>query len=172
MARMLVPTLVTFVAVGLAGCAETLSFMPWEDEEPSATEQVATPAPAEPSNADLVAASTAAQPGQTEEAAGQPLTEEQLVAKGKSIAQTRCGSCHSVGPSGKSPVAGTTPLRKFRRDWTNAELREALSTGVISDHDEADPKVPSIKLSEAEIDALLAYAKAISAHNTRVPRSW
>jgi cbb3-type cytochrome oxidase cytochrome c subunit len=89
-----------------------------------------------------------------------------LAKKGKSIFASRgCNACHTIGKAGSTAagpdLAGVTERRS--QDWLKRWLKNP--TAMIGSDSIADAmvvtaknvKMPNLKLSDAEIDALLNY---------------
>ncbi len=78
-------------------------------------------------------------------------------ATGLEIAQARCATCHAVGETGASPVAGAPLFRelhtRYRFDVLEEELREGVHVG--------DTRMPQFAFTIAETDALIAYLRTL-----------
>lgn len=83
--------------------------------------------------------------------------EDEMVAKGRQIAEAACSPCHAVGPSGASPKAEAPLFRELGRKYPVDSLQETLAEGVLVGH----PEMPEVKMTEAEIGAFIAYLKTI-----------
>jgi mono/diheme cytochrome c family protein len=92
-----------------------------------------------------------------------------LIDSGRALVESRCARCHAVAESGTSPYPGAQPFRKLGARWTRDQLRTALRIGIIAEHDEAEPRVPPMKLTDPEIDALLAYLSSIATPEAPAP---
>jgi mono/diheme cytochrome c family protein len=90
---------------------------------------------------------------------------------GQALAEQRCARCHAIGATGTSPYPGAQPFRNLGRRWWRGQLRDALKTGIIVEHDKADARVPPMKLNDAEIDALLAYLESIATKENPAPKA-
>jgi mono/diheme cytochrome c family protein len=88
---------------------------------------------------------------------------------GQALAEQRCSRCHAIGRDGTSPYPGAQPFRNFGRRWRQGQLRDALRTGIIVEHDKADVRVPPMKLNDAEIDALFVYLDSIATKENPAP---
>lgn len=82
---------------------------------------------------------------------------ETLVGKGRDIAMTRCGACHSLARSGASPHRDAPPLRDIARRYPVAGLAEAFAEGITVGHKD----MPEFILEPPEIDALLAFMETL-----------
>lgn len=90
---------------------------------------------------------------------------------GQALVEQRCSRCHAVGATGTSPYPGAQSFRNLGRRWGRGQLRDALKTGIIVEHDTADARVPPMKLNDAEIDALLKYLDSIATPENPAPRA-
>ena len=78
---------------------------------------------------------------------------EDLVERGRIIADTFCASCHATGATDESPLPEAPPFRTFKERWPVEVLAEALAEGLTSGH----PDMPVVTMTPGEIDAFLAY---------------
>lgn len=87
------------------------------------------------------------------------------IAEGEAIARARCGVCHAVGATDESPAwANTnTAFRALSDRFPIPMLQKALSSGVISGHDE----MPGFQFSLHEITALVAYIDSFAPQEKR-----
>jgi mono/diheme cytochrome c family protein len=90
---------------------------------------------------------------------------------GQALAEQRCARCHAVGREGTSPYPGAQPFRNLGRRWWRGQLREALRTGIIAEHDRSDVRLPPMKLDDAEIDVFLAYLNTIATPANPAPKA-
>lgn len=90
---------------------------------------------------------------------------------GQALVEQRCARCHAVGRTGVSPYPGAQPFRNLGRRWRRGQLRDALRTGIIVEHDTAEARVPPMKLTDPEIDALLGYLDSIATEENPAPRA-
>jgi len=90
---------------------------------------------------------------------------------GLALVEQRCSRCHAIGATDTSPYPGAQAFRNFGRRWWRGQLRDALKTGIIVEHDTAEARVPPMKLSDAEIDALLAYLDSIATKENPAPKA-
>jgi mono/diheme cytochrome c family protein len=90
---------------------------------------------------------------------------------GQALAEQRCARCHAIGRDGTSPYPGAQPFRNFGRRWRRGQLRDALRTGIIVEHDQAEARVPPMKLTDPEIDVLLAYLDSIATPENPAPKA-
>jgi len=87
------------------------------------------------------------------------------IAGGEAIARARCGVCHAVSANDESPtwVNANTPFRALSDRFPIPMLQEALSSGLISGHDE----MPGFQFSMDEIVALIAYIDSFAPQEKR-----
>ena len=90
---------------------------------------------------------------------------------GQALVEQRCARCHAIGRDGTSPYPGAQPFRNLGRRWRRSQLRDALRTGIIVEHDKAEARVPPMKLTDPEIDALLAYLDSIATVENPAPQA-
>ncbi len=90
---------------------------------------------------------------------------------GRQLVEQRCSRCHAINQTATSPYPGAQPFRKLGQRWRRGQLRDALKTGIIVEHDKADARVPPMKLNDAEIDALLAFLDLIATDEYPAPRT-
>lgn len=79
--------------------------------------------------------------------------QAELVAKGRAIAQEKCGRCHAVGASDKSPLESAPPFRFVAERYPSEHLAEALAEGIVTRH----PEMPVFVFDPPAIEAFLAY---------------
>ncbi|MEZ5851899.1 MAG: cytochrome c [Hyphomicrobiaceae bacterium] len=83
--------------------------------------------------------------------------EPDLVKRGQDIAAARCAPCHAIGPAGDSPQPIVPPFRVLHEDFPLDMLVAALTSGVVSGHDE----MPMFDLGVADTQALIAYIDSL-----------
>ena len=96
-------------------------------------------------------------------------------AAGERIARTDCSECHAVGP-GKSPLADAPPFRDLHRRYPpGGGLNDLLAKGMITSETPVEeggparhPRMPQVRLDEAQIGDLTAYL--LSIQTPRRPR--
>lgn len=79
------------------------------------------------------------------------------VARGRALAETSCGGCHAVGPTGPSAMPAAPPFRDLHRRYPVEQLAEALAEGISTGHE----AMPEFQLAPAQIEALIAYLKTL-----------
>lgn len=90
---------------------------------------------------------------------------------GQALVEQRCARCHAVGREGTSPYPGAQAFRNLGRRWWRGQLRDALRTGIIAEHDRAEVRLPPMKLNDAEIDVFLAYLNTIATPANPAPKA-
>jgi cytochrome c len=80
------------------------------------------------------------------------------VARGRVLAETRCGRCHATGSTGDSPHRISPAFRTFHEDFPIPMLADAAASGVLAGHDE----MPMFEFSPKDAAALLAYIDSLS----------
>ena len=79
------------------------------------------------------------------------------VEHGSELAKTRCGRCHAIGKTDKSPLIIAPPLRDFVKKWPLETLEEALGEGIVTGH--AD--MPVFVFTPAEIVGFIDYLESL-----------
>lgn len=90
---------------------------------------------------------------------------------GQLLAEQRCARCHAIGATGTSPYPGAQPFRNLGRRWGQGQLRDALRTGIIVEHDKSDVRLPPMKLNDADIEAFLTYLESIATKENPAPKA-
>lgn len=88
---------------------------------------------------------------------GEQFAYDSKIKVGKLIAETRCSTCHAIGPTGNSPHQDAKPFRHLSENYPVRNLEEALAEGIVVGH----PDMPMFVLSPYEIDALITYLESI-----------
>lgn len=80
------------------------------------------------------------------------------VERGRIFAETNCGGCHALGPSGESLLVTAPPFRVLHERYPVEHLTEALAEGLKTGH----PQMPQFnELDTEQIDDLIAYLKSL-----------
>jgi mono/diheme cytochrome c family protein len=74
-------------------------------------------------------------------------------ARGKAILQDKCGRCHAVEATGRSPLAQAPPFRNIYARHSPRDLQERFSEGLASRHKD----MPQIPFSDEDVHAILTY---------------
>ena len=90
---------------------------------------------------------------------GAPAQAQAARNAGEALVKERCAACHAIGRSGASPNPKAPPLREIARKYRPADLEEAFAEGVMVSHQAVD--MPAFELEPAQIDALVAYLRAL-----------
>jgi cytochrome c len=90
---------------------------------------------------------------------------------GLELVERRCARCHAIGPTDTSPYPGAQAFRNLGARWWRGQLRDALRTGIIVEHDKAEARVPPMKLTDAEIDDFLSYLDSLATEENPAPRA-
>jgi mono/diheme cytochrome c family protein len=84
---------------------------------------------------------------------------DDLVARGRAIAEMNCARCHAVGREGDSPLKAAPEFRTLARKYPIETLAEPLSEGIVTGHRD----MPIFVFSTEDVDAFLAYLESINA---------
>jgi mono/diheme cytochrome c family protein len=93
----------------------------------------------------------------------------QVASPGRSLVEEKCARCHAIGRKDTSPYPGAQPFRNLGQRWSRDQLRDALRSGIIAEHDRSGVRL-EMKLSDAEIDDLLDFLKSIETRDHPAPR--
>ncbi|MFZ9500399.1 MAG: c-type cytochrome [Beijerinckiaceae bacterium] len=88
-----------------------------------------------------------------------PVQAQASRSAGEALVKERCAACHATGRSGASPNPKAPPLREIARKYRPSDLEEAFAEGVMVSHQAVD--MPAFELEPAQIDALVAYLRAL-----------
>lgn len=88
-----------------------------------------------------------------------PTEAATMVAQGREIAVTQCGSCHAVRRDDQSPRADAPPLRLVFDRYDSAALAGNLMIGVHVGH----PDMPVFHMGPRAVDSLVEYLYSIRA---------
>ena len=80
-----------------------------------------------------------------------------LLALGRTIAETNCARCHAIGPEGSSTHPEAPAFRTLSDRYPIASLQEAFAEGIYVGHSD----MPAFELDPADAEALLAYISSI-----------
>jgi tetratricopeptide (TPR) repeat protein len=84
---------------------------------------------------------------------------QKRVQDGEALVEKNCSPCHAVGATGTSPNQKAPRFRDLHARHPSLALREPLSRGIATPHDE----MPKFELSGPEIDTIVAYINSLSA---------
>ena len=82
---------------------------------------------------------------------------DDLVARGKALAQKNCAWCHAIGKTGDSPNPRAPAWRHLHKRHPILALRDPLTRGIARPHDE----MPNFKLTDEEVDTIVAYINSL-----------
>jgi cytochrome c len=89
-------------------------------------------------------------------------------AAGKAILEAHCAKCHSIAPTGESPLAKAPPLRQVYLKYPIEQLEEGFAEGMGSRHRD----MPQIQFSPDQVEAILTYLGSITGVDPRLrPRA-
>ena len=86
-------------------------------------------------------------------------TEPAAVARGEALAETDCGSCHGLGPSGVSRFPGAPPFRDLRFDYNAISYARATSQWHVG-----LAGMPSAEVSLDDVAYIGAYIRSLKQH--------
>jgi cytochrome c len=81
-------------------------------------------------------------------------------ARGRSIAEANCATCHAIGLTGASPYLRAPPFRTLHTRYPVEGLAEALAEGISVGHT-GERQMPEFVLSPEEIDDFLSFLKTL-----------
>lgn len=76
---------------------------------------------------------------------------------GRKVAEQQCSRCHAINLTDASAVADAPPLRDLYKRYAIEDLRGAFVRGIEVAH----PRMPVFRLSQRDVDDLLAYLRSI-----------
>lgn len=79
------------------------------------------------------------------------------VERGRNLAQTNCATCHSIGPSGESPLGAAPPFRTLHNNYPVEQLGELFIEGIAPPHS----AMPDFHLDQDESNDMVAYLKSL-----------
>ena len=83
--------------------------------------------------------------------------EQDPIRHGQMLAKLFCGSCHAIGPRGRSPHASAPPFRTLGRTVDIDQFARVLGAGLLSGH----PDMPQFKFHYEDARALRDYLRSI-----------
>ena len=81
---------------------------------------------------------------------------DELVGRGRHIAEAACSPCHAIDREGPSAKPEAPPFRELGRKYPVDGLQEALAEGIVVGH----PGMPEVRMTETDITAFLAWLKS------------
>jgi len=85
------------------------------------------------------------------------------ISRGYNLVRQNCSMCHAIGPTGDSPNPAAPHFRDLHDRYPIDDLGEALSEGIMVNH---QPVMPQLHFSSDEIRDILAYLTSIQTHRT------
>lgn len=92
-------------------------------------------------------------------AAGGAQAQPDLVRRGHKILADLCSQCHAVDKTGRSPHAGAPAFREIDLRVDLDQFIEQLHKGLHSSYE----KMPSVRFTRDEANAIVAYLRFIQA---------
>lgn len=86
-----------------------------------------------------------------------PASADDLVRRGREIAELNCSPCHAVSATDTSKHPEAPPMRDLAKRYPLDALEEAFVEGIYSGH----PDMPEFKATSDQVEALLAYLDTI-----------
>ena len=77
---------------------------------------------------------------------------------GRMLLQKNCSRCHSIDPTGQSPLEQAPPLREIYLRYPVEQLEYGFAEGMGSKHQE----MPQIQFSSEQVSAILDYLGSIT----------
>lgn len=85
---------------------------------------------------------------------------------GQQLAQEKCGACHAIGPSGRSPQPKAPPLRTLSSRFDIEGLPESLAEGIYVGH----PQMPQTLWEARDIEQFMEYLRSLQPTKPNVNR--
>lgn len=85
------------------------------------------------------------------------MAQQSREARGQTIVEQNCSSCHATGRSGDSPAPEAPPFRTLSHNYRVDALEEALAEGISVGH----PAMPQFAFAPDDVRALVAYLQSI-----------
>ncbi|ANP48074.1 hypothetical protein ATE48_13060 [Candidatus Viadribacter manganicus] len=79
------------------------------------------------------------------------------VARGQTLVEQHCSTCHATGRIGDSPAPEAPPFRKLSQNYRVDALEEAFAEGISVGH----PAMPQFAFAPDDVSALVAYLQSI-----------
>lgn len=86
-----------------------------------------------------------------------PTSEQSMIARGETLAETHCSTCHAVGARGESPAPEAPAFRTLSQKYRVADLEEALAEGINVGH----PAMPQFEFGPEDAESLVRYLESI-----------
>jgi len=79
------------------------------------------------------------------------------VARGQTLVEQHCSTCHATGRIGDSPAPEAPPFRTLSQNYRVDALEEAFAEGISVGH----PAMPQFAFAPDDVSALVAYLQSI-----------
>jgi mono/diheme cytochrome c family protein len=79
------------------------------------------------------------------------------VARGQTLVEENCATCHAASKEGLSPLSAAPPFRTLGQRYPVSNLEEALAEGIVTAH----PEMPQLAFEPDEVSAIIAYLESI-----------
>lgn len=83
---------------------------------------------------------------------------DELVRKGKVLAEKNCGGCHGLGAAGISLNKDATAFQNIFREHKLYALRRPVAQAILAAHE----KMPQFNASSQDVDTIVAYINSFS----------
>jgi cytochrome c len=83
---------------------------------------------------------------------------DELVRKGKVLAEKNCGGCHGLGAAGVSLNKDATAFQNIFREHKLYALRRPVAQAILAAHE----KMPQFNASSQDVDTIVAYINSFS----------
>lgn len=90
----------------------------------------------------------------------------EIIRQGQALLATHCSRCHAIGLTGDSPDRQAPAFRDLGDKYPVEWLAEALAEGLSTGH----PDMPEFVFEPGEINAILAYLRAIQVPKAGPPQ--
>jgi mono/diheme cytochrome c family protein len=87
-----------------------------------------------------------------------PHPDPASISRGFNLVRQNCGMCHAIGPTGDSPNPAAPHFRDLHERYAIDDLGEALSEGIMVNH---QPVMPQLHFSSDDVRDILAYLNSI-----------
>jgi mono/diheme cytochrome c family protein len=85
------------------------------------------------------------------------------LARGRTLAESHCSTCHAIGRTGDSPAPEAPPFRTLSRNYRVDMLEEAFAEGISVGH----PAMPQFQFQPEDTQALVAYLTSVQDEATQ-----
>lgn len=85
------------------------------------------------------------------------LAQAASVQRGRMLARTYCGRCHSIDKVSPSPLRIAPPFRTLHERYAVETLEEPLGEGMVTGH----PTMPEFRFEPDQIGDFIAFLKSL-----------